>query len=77
MSRRPDDDPPDLSRRRRARVPRAGITGREIAEGIAKSLAKSTVAMALDGALADLADPIDARRQDRVRHPATTRARSN
>jgi threonyl-tRNA synthetase len=36
----------------------AGISGREVAEGIAKSLAKRTVAMALDGTLADLADPI-------------------
>ena len=35
-----------------------GITGREIAEGIAKSLAKRTVAMALDGTVVDLADPI-------------------
>ena len=35
-----------------------GVTGREIAEGIARSLAKRTVAMALDGALADLNDPI-------------------
>jgi threonyl-tRNA synthetase len=35
-----------------------GITGREIAEGISKSLAKKAVAMALDGKLADLADPI-------------------
>ncbi|RDI60998.1 threonine--tRNA ligase [Microvirga subterranea] len=35
-----------------------GITGREIVEGIAKSLAKRTVAMALDGTVADLADPI-------------------
>lgn len=35
-----------------------GISGREVAEGIAKSLAKRTVAMALDGNLADLADPI-------------------
>ncbi len=35
-----------------------GATGREIAEGIAKSLAKRTVAMALDGAVTDLADPI-------------------
>src|SRR3954465_14726658 len=34
------------------------VTGREVAEGIAKSLAKRTVAMALDGALADLSDPI-------------------
>src|SRR5918995_280142 len=35
-----------------------GVTGREIVEGIAKSLAKRTVAMALDGTVADLADPI-------------------
>ena len=38
----------------------AGTTGREIAEGISKSLAKRTVAMTLDGRLADLADPITA-----------------
>ena len=37
----------------------AGVTGREIAEGISKSLAKKAVAMALDGKVADLADPID------------------
>jgi threonyl-tRNA synthetase len=36
----------------------AGITGREIVEGIAKSLAKRTVAMALNGTVTDLADPI-------------------
>ena len=35
-----------------------GITGRAVAEGIAKSLAKRTVAMALDGRVADLSDPI-------------------
>jgi len=35
-----------------------GITGREVVEGIAKSLAKRTVAMALDGTITDLADPI-------------------
>ncbi|MFC0283688.1 threonine--tRNA ligase [Camelimonas abortus] len=35
-----------------------GVTGVEIAKGISPSLAKRTVAMALDGALADLADPI-------------------
>src|SRR5918997_3466242 len=35
-----------------------GTTGRAVAEGIAKSLAKRTVAMALDGALADLDDAI-------------------
>jgi len=37
----------------------AGITGRAVAEGISKSLSKKAVAMALDGKLADLADPID------------------
>jgi threonyl-tRNA synthetase len=37
----------------------AGISGRAVAEGIAKSLAKRTVAMALDGVLADLDDPIE------------------
>jgi len=36
----------------------AGTTGREIVEGIAKSLAKKTVAMALDGTVVDLSDPI-------------------
>ena len=34
------------------------ITGLEIAKGISPSLAKRTVAMALDGELADLNDPI-------------------
>lgn len=37
----------------------SGITGREVAEGISKSLAKKAVAMALDGKLADLGDPIE------------------
>ncbi len=36
-----------------------GITGLDIAKGISPSLAKRTVAMALDGELADLADPIE------------------
>jgi threonyl-tRNA synthetase len=35
-----------------------GITGLDIAKGISPSLAKRTVAMTVDGALADLADPI-------------------
>jgi threonyl-tRNA synthetase len=35
-----------------------GITGLDIAKGISPSLAKRTVAMALDGVVADLADPI-------------------
>jgi threonyl-tRNA synthetase len=34
-------------------------TGLDIAKGISPSLAKRTVAMALDGAVADLSDPID------------------
>jgi threonyl-tRNA synthetase len=36
----------------------ANITGLDVAKGISPSLAKRTVAMALDGAVADLADPI-------------------
>ncbi len=37
----------------------AGIRGGEIAKSISPSLAKRTVAMAIDGKLADLADPIE------------------
>ncbi len=37
----------------------AGSTGLDIAKGISPSLAKRTVAMALDGALADLTNPIE------------------
>ncbi len=36
-----------------------GTTGFDIAKGISPSLAKRTVAMALDGTLADLSDPIE------------------
>src|SRR3974390_2735977 len=36
----------------------AGTTGLDVAKGISPSLAKRTVAMALDGTLADLRDPI-------------------
>src|SRR5215475_12018604 len=36
-----------------------GVTGLAVAKAISPSLAKRTVAMALDGALADLADPIE------------------
>src|SRR6478609_2737262 len=36
-----------------------GITGFDIAKGISPSLAKRTVAMALDGTLADLSDKIE------------------
>ena len=43
-----------------ARAYPKGITGRALAEGISKSLAKRAVAMLLDGKLADLADPIAA-----------------
>jgi threonyl-tRNA synthetase len=38
---------------------RKGITGMELAESIAKSLAKRAVAMTVDGKLSDLADPIE------------------
>jgi threonyl-tRNA synthetase len=60
----------------------AGITGKAVAEGISKSLAKKAVAMAIDGRLADLADPIekngrieivtrdDARALELIRHDA-------
>jgi threonyl-tRNA synthetase len=59
-----------------------GITGLEVAKGISPSLAKRTVAMALDGALADLSDRIttnakiefvardDARALELIRHDA-------
>jgi len=46
---------PDGARREFAK----GITGLEIAKGISPSLAKRTVAMALDGVVTDLNDPID------------------
>src|SRR5689334_14971557 len=36
-----------------------GITGLDIAKGISPSLAKRTVAMALDGTVTDLSDPIE------------------
>src|ERR1700752_5153331 len=36
-----------------------GITGLNVAKGISPSLAKRTVAMALDAVVADLADPIE------------------
>ena len=42
------------------RLVRKGITGKELAESIAKSLAKRAVAMVVDGRLSDLADPISA-----------------
>ena len=60
----------------------AGISGGEVAESIAKSLAKKSVAYALDGELRDLSDPIgadgaielvtrsDARALELIRHDA-------
>ena len=45
------------------------ITGLEIAKGISPSLAKRTVAMALDGVVADLDDPISQRCEDRIDQP--------
>ena len=54
-----------------------GTTGLDIAKGISPSLAKRTVAMALDGALADLSRADRARRQNRIYLRATTRARWN
>ena len=47
---------PDGAKRRIAK----GSTGLDVAKAISPSLAKRTVAMTLDGALTDLADPIDA-----------------
>ncbi len=43
-----------------------GITGKELAEGISKSLAKKSVAISRDGVLADLADPIEADGEIRI-----------
>ncbi|MGV8937018.1 MAG: threonine--tRNA ligase [Allorhizobium sp.] len=40
------------------RVYDAGTTGRDVAESISKSLAKKSVAIAIDGQLRDLSDPI-------------------
>ena len=37
----------------------AGVTGLDVATSIAKSLAKKSVAMKLDGELSDLSDPIE------------------
>ena len=63
---------PDGARREYPR----NITGLEIAQGISPSLAKRTVAMALDGVLTDLADPID-RTLESSSSRAKTRARWN
>ena len=43
-----------------------GITGRDVAESIAKSLAKKAVAMSIDGQVKDLAEPIKADAKIRI-----------
>ena len=53
---------PDGSRREF----KPGVTGREVAELIAKSLAKKAVAMSLDGKVKDLAEPIKADAKIRI-----------
>src|SRR6478736_1649696 len=49
-----------------ARDFKPGVTGREVAESIAKSLAKMAVAVALDGQVRDLAEPIKAHAKIRI-----------
>jgi threonyl-tRNA synthetase len=49
-----------------ARDFKPGVTGREVAESIAKSLAKMAVAVALDGQVRDLAEPIKADAKIRI-----------
>ncbi len=49
-----------------ARDFKPGITGRDVAESIAKSLAKKAVAMELDGTVRDLAEPIEANAHIRI-----------
>ena len=53
-----------------------GTTGLDVAKSISPSLAKRTVAMALDGVLTDLADPIKPTPRS-TSSRATTRARWN
>ena len=53
---------PDGSRREF----KPGVTGREVAESITKSLAKKAVAMSLDGQVKDLAEPIKADAKIRI-----------
>ena len=43
-----------------ARQFKPGLTGAELAASISKSLSKKAVAISLNGALADMADPITA-----------------
>jgi threonyl-tRNA synthetase len=49
-----------------ARGFKSGVTGREVAESIAKSLAKKAVALELDGKTRDLAEPIKADAKIRI-----------
>jgi threonyl-tRNA synthetase len=49
-----------------ARDFKPGVTGREVAEQIAKSLAKKAVAVTLDGQVRDLAEPIKANAKIRI-----------
>ena len=49
-----------------ARDFKTGVTGRDVAESISKSLAKKAVAMALDGKVKDLAEPIKAGAKIRI-----------
>ena len=49
-----------------AREYKPGITGAELAASISKSLAKKAVAISLNGALADIADPITANASVRI-----------
>jgi threonyl-tRNA synthetase len=49
-----------------ARGFKSGVTGREVAESIAKSLAKKAVALELDGKTHDLAEPIKADAKIRI-----------
>ena len=52
----------------------AGVTGRDVAEQISKSLAKKAVAVQLDGKARDLAEPI--RTDARIRIPMREGMRS-
>jgi len=49
-----------------ARDFKTGVTGRDVAESISKSLAKKAVAMALDGKVKDLAEPVKADAKIRI-----------
>ncbi|HEY6656690.1 MAG TPA: TGS domain-containing protein, partial [Methyloceanibacter sp.] len=49
-----------------ARDFKPGVTGRDVAESISKSLGKKAVAMTLDGKVKDLAEPIKTDAQIRI-----------